>query len=103
MDRILAAPIAPVEFRGALDFKTYNWNRSFKRFYKVSKYAKQKSVIWRACGDAASGALAGGFNALPNCQTAIYCVCDGLPAGREIAEVVVTYYIKFHHRTRALN
>ena len=40
MDRIVAAPIAPVEFRGALDFKTYAWNRGFKRFYRVSRYAK---------------------------------------------------------------
>ena len=67
MDRLLANPMAPVEFRAALDYKTFAWNRSFKRFYRVKQYAKQKSVIWRACGDAASAAIAGGFNALPNC------------------------------------
>ena len=35
MDRLLPVPIGPPEIRGALDYKSYAFNRPFKRFYRV--------------------------------------------------------------------
>lgn len=55
---------------GALDYKQYHPERPFKRFYRIAKYAKQKSLIWRSVADALNGP-AGGFNVLPNCITSV--------------------------------
>lgn len=52
----------------ALDYKSFDVSRPFKRFYRVSKYAKQKLVAWRSATDAITG-VNGGFNFLPNCIT----------------------------------
>lgn len=78
MDRLLPYPMAVGEFRGALDSKYYDFNKPFKRFYRVSKYAKQKSLIWRSCADALSGLVSGGFNTLPNCQTSLHVSTQGI-------------------------
>jgi len=40
MDRLLAFPAPVVEFGAALDTKPFDAMKPFKRFYKVSKYAK---------------------------------------------------------------
>lgn len=66
MDRLNLVPIAPVEFRSALDSKLYDPNRSFKRFYRVAKYANTKLIKWRSTTDALTGAT-GLFYTLPNC------------------------------------
>lgn len=91
-----------VILRGALDYKEYDPLKPFKRFYRVSKYAKQKSLIWRSCADALTGA-AGGFNVLPNCVTSINMPCTGLAAGTHVGDLTMTWYVRFHHRTRADN
>lgn len=67
MDRLNAYPMPTSEFAAALDSKTFDPMRPFKRFYRVYKYAKQKSLIWRSCADAIAGGGSGGFNTLPNC------------------------------------
>lgn len=66
MDRLIAGPHGPDQYVNAIDYRTYDATRPFKRFYRVYKYAKQKSLIWRSCTDAITG-LVGGFNVLPNC------------------------------------
>lgn len=40
MDRLIVYPLNDTEFRAALDSKVYDVSRPFKRFYRVSKYAK---------------------------------------------------------------
>lgn len=99
MDRLIAYPAPVNEFLGAIDQKPFDVTRPFKRFYKVAKYARQKSLVWRSSQDALTGAN-GAFNVLPNCQTNIHCFVAGLGAGAIIGEVFVTYYVRFHHRTR---
>ena len=66
MDTILGTPMLPGSFNAALDAKMFDVQKPFKRFYRVAKYARAKSVIWRSCNDALTGPN-GGFNVLPNC------------------------------------
>lgn len=66
MDRIQAEPVT-----GALDYKAHDPTRPFKRFYRVFKYAKQKSLVWRSANDALTG-TAGSFNVLPDCVTTFF-------------------------------
>jgi len=66
MDRYSAGPHGAAEIRNSIDYRTYNSRVPFKRFYRVAKYAKTKSLVWRNANDAITGA-AGGFAGLPNC------------------------------------
>jgi len=65
MDTLTVYPVPIDAFRAALDFKQFDSDRNFKRFYRVSKYANTKLIKWRATRDAITGAN-GLFNILPN-------------------------------------
>jgi hypothetical protein len=67
-------------FRNSLDAKSYDPMKPFKRFYRVYKYAKSKSLVWRSTADAITGAN-GGFAGLPNSITNISMPCTGLAPG----------------------
>lgn len=67
MNNIGGYPIAPGLYSGAQDSKTYDFSRPFKRYYRVSKWAKgQQYVTWRDATTAITG-NPGGYNVLPNC------------------------------------
>ena len=99
MDTLLGTPMVPGTFNAALDAKMFDVQKPFKRFYRVAKYARAKSVIWRSCADAINGPN-GGFNILPNCQTTLYAPTTGLGPGDHIGDIRATWYIRFNYRTR---
>lgn len=63
-------PISLTEFRGSLDFKVFSADRPFKRYYKVSKWAKGVDQPWRYCADALTDTYTWG-NAYPDCITCV--------------------------------
>lgn len=67
MNNIGGYPIAPNQYSGALDSKTMDASKPFKRYYHVGKWAKGQSFnVWR---DTAAAIVnnQGGYNTLPNC------------------------------------
>lgn len=55
MDTLNAYPCPIDTYRAALDFKQYDSDKPFKRFYRVQKYANTKLIKWRSTRDAVTG------------------------------------------------
>jgi len=72
----------------------------FKRYYRVSKYARQYlQQPMRATREAGTGNN-GGFNGLPDCITNFKMATIGFNQGDIVGQFTITYYLTFTQRTR---
>lgn len=65
MNNVETGGILPLKMTGELDYKTYDPERTFSRFYRVGKWWNQQMQrSYRICGD-----VPGAFNSDFNCTT----------------------------------
>jgi len=93
-----AMPPAFNTYRASLDFKEFDPQRPFKRYYHIAKWASGKEINWRTTAEANVNAYG---NATPDCVTNMSLDCNGFAAGNPIGSVRATWYVKFKERQSA--
>lgn len=71
---------------------------SFKRYYNVKAWANSKDIGWQTCEDILSN-LPENVPAF-DMSTGLYVdISSGIPVGRVLGDLQITYYVKFRGRT----
>lgn len=89
-----ANPFPLPNWRGARDFKVYDANKPFKRYYHVGKWNKWNDISWRETSDAIVNNYGWDFS---DCTTCMQCDTIGLP-GVALGVFKLTYYCLFKSR-----
>lgn len=85
------------DIRGAIDYKTYDPMRPFKRYYHIAKWASTKEIDWRTSNSALQNAYAGSIDS----QTLVRMETLNAPDGVYLGRLTVTYFIDFRGRIAA--
>lgn len=93
MNTYVPYPMSTTRFVGALDYREYDSNKPFKRYYNVGKWARKMDLPFRAT----TGVIA----LDPNSQTAMQVDVRGAWApGDDLGEILVTWYVVYRYRQR---
>jgi len=90
-----ALPAPRNTYRAALDFKEYNPQRAFKRYYHIARWASGKEINWRTTREATANAYG---NNTPDCVTNVNMDVSRFAAGTPIGIIKATWYVKFKER-----
>lgn len=97
MNERTAYPLALRDIKGAKDYKDFDSSKPFKRYYHVQKYAKSQYVPYRSIALAIANAT---YNVAPDCVTMMYATTANIPAGTNVGDVTLTWYVRAWGRTR---
>lgn len=90
----LPNPLPLVNWRGAKDFKVFDSNKPFKRYYNINKWNRLNDISWRETADAITNTYAWDYS---DCVTCLQADTIGLP-GVALGVFKITYYCLFKSR-----
>lgn len=88
-------PLEDNKITPALDFKQYDFQKPFKRYYHVAKWGEKHEINWRNTAEAWTNTYG---DLTPDCKTQVSVVTDGIKEDYSIGQIQVTYYFRFRSR-----